>query len=62
MDTARFEGREEGLAQGREEGLEQGRAEGLEQGKLMERKALTQKLKEAGIDGDLIRTITGDAD
>ena len=51
VDTARFEGREEGLTQGR--------AEGLEQGKLLEREALAQKLKAAGIDGDLIRTVTG---
>ena len=69
VDTARFEGREEGLAQGREEGLargleqglergriegleqglEQGRVEGLEQGRLLEKEAMAQKLKKAGI-------------
>ena len=67
VDTARFEGREEGLAQGREEGLEQGRVEGLEQGRTegleqgrrLEREALAQKLKAAGIDGDIIKTVTG---
>ena len=54
VDTARFEGRQEGLAEGR--------AEGLEQGRQQERKALAQKLKEAGIDSEFIKTVTGIAD
>ena len=70
VDTARFEGREEGLAegrlegleQGRVEGLEQGRTEGLEQGRRLERESLAQKLKEAGIDTDIIKTVTGIGD
>ena len=63
VDTARFEGREEGLAEGRvegfEKGLEQGRSEGFEQGRQQERESLAQKLKEAGIDSDIIKTVTG---
>ena len=55
VDTARFEGRQEGLAEGRIEGLEQG----LEQGRLLEKQALAQKLKEAGIDSEFIKTVTG---
>ena len=63
VDTARFEGRQEGLAEGREEGraegLEQGRIEGLEQGRMLEKEALAKKLKEAGIDSEFIKTIIG---
>ena len=55
VDTARFEGRQEGLAEGRIEGLEQG----LEQGRLLEKQALAQKLREAGIDSEFIKTVTG---
>ena len=51
VDTARFEGREEGLAQGREEGLEQGR--------LLEKEAMAQKLEEAGIAPEVISAVTG---
>ena len=66
VDTARFEGREEGLAQGRKEGLEQGRMEGveqgrmegLEQGRLLEKEAMAKKMREAGIDLDIITMIT----
>ena len=50
VDTARFEGREEGLAQGRMEGLEQGRQ--------LEKEAMAKKMREAGIDLDIITMIT----
>lgn len=55
VDTARFEGRE----LGKKEGLEQGRVEGLEQGRLLEKQMLAQKMKEAGIEAELIKKITG---
>ena len=51
VDTARFEGREEGLAQGRMEGLEQGRQ--------LEKEAMAKKMREAGVDLDIITMIIG---
>ena len=51
VDTARFEGREEGLAQGRKEGFEQGR--------LLEKEAMAKKMRESGIAPDIINMITG---
>ena len=47
VDTARFEGREEGLA------------EGLEQGRLLEKKTLAQKMREVGVAPEVIRAVTG---
>ena len=62
VDTARFEGREEGLAEGLEQGRSEGLEQGLEQGRQLEREALAQKLKTAGIAPDIIKTVTGLAD
>ena len=47
VDTARFEGREEGLAQG------------IEKGRQLEKEALAKKMREAGIAPDVINMITG---
>ena len=55
VDAAKYEGRAEGRAEGREEG----RAEGLEEGRLLEKKAMAQKMKEAGVDPALIKELTG---
>ena len=61
VDTARFEGRElgkkEGLEQGRMEGIEQGRKEGIEQGRMLEKQALYERMKAAGIDPELINKL-----
>lgn len=46
VETARFEGRE------------QGKKEGFEQGRLLEKQMLIQKMKDAGMDPDFIKTIT----
>ena len=53
VDTARFEGRE----LGKKEGLEQGRMEGIEQGRMLEKQALYERMKAAGIDPELINKL-----
>ena len=58
LNTAKLEGRAEGLEQGREEG----RAEGLEQGRMEERLSTARNLKKLGIAGiapDTIAQATG---
>ena len=63
LNTAKLEGRAEGLAEGRAEGLEQGRAEGraegLEQGRMEERLSTARNLKKLGIAPDTIAQATG---
>ena len=63
LNTAKLEGRAEGLAEGRAEGLEQGReegrAEGLEQGRMEERLSTARNLKKLGIASDTIAQATG---
>ena len=63
LNTAKLEGRAEGLAEGRAEGLEQGReegrAEGLEQGRMEERLSTARNLKKLGIALDTIAQATG---
>lgn len=62
LDTAKMEGREEGLAEGREEGraegLAEGRAEGLAEGRAEERIAVAKKLKSLGMDISMIQKAT----
>lgn len=71
LDSAKLEGRIEGLAEGREEGLaigkEEGRKEGIEKGRKVGKeegkeennKANAQKMKALGIDSEIIRQVTG---
>jgi len=53
------EGREEGLAKGREEGLAEGREEGLAEGREETNRDNARKMKERGIPDDVIADITG---
>ncbi len=53
------EGLEEGRAWGREEGLKEGRVLGREEGREEERKAIAQKMLEAGSDPAFVKAITG---
>ena len=63
LDTAKLEGRAEGLAEGRAEGraegLAEGRAEGLAEGQLLERKKTARNLKAMGVAEDVIMQATG---
>lgn len=63
LDTARQEGKDEGLAEGRAEGLAEGRAEGraegLEEGRTEQNKDNARKMLKAGIDPEIIRQVTG---
>ena len=67
LDTAKLEGREEGLAEGRAEGLEKGLAEGLEKGlaegleKGLEKgkMEIAKKMKSSGLDVQSIMQFTG---
>ena len=63
IDTAKREGKEEGLAEGREkglaEGMEKGLAEGMEKG--MEKRSLeiARKMLANGMDAAMVMEITG---
>ena len=62
LNTAKLEGRTEGLAEGRAEGLAEGRAEGraeVEQGRMEERLSTARNLKNLGIAPDTIAQATG---
>ena len=59
LDTARQEGKDEGLAEGRAEGLAEGRAEGLSAGRSEQNRVNAKKMLEAGIDPEIIRQVTG---
>ncbi len=63
FDTARYEGREEGLAEGRAEGraegLVEGRAEGLVEGRAEEKLTIAKNLLSAGMPINLISSCTG---
>ena len=63
LNTAKLEGRTEGLAEGRAEGLAEGRAEGraegIEQGRMEERLSTARNLKNLGIAPDTIAQATG---
>ena len=62
VETARWDGRKEGLAEGMEkglaEGMEKGLAEGLEQGKAKTMEEVTERLRALGMDDDTIAKIT----
>ena len=53
------EGRAEGRAEGHAEGVEKGLAEGMEKGMEKERLANAAKLKELGVDVNIISQATG---
>ena len=63
LDTAKLEGRIEGLAEGRAKGLEEGRAKGLEEGLEKGRaEALldnARRMKSLGVSFDIISQVTG---
>ena len=59
IETAKNEGRTEGLAEGREEGLAEGREEGRAEGREEMSRKHAIKMKEKGISDDLIAEITG---
>ena len=55
LNTAKMEGRMEGLVEGRAEGLEKGRTEG----RMVERLDNAKKLKELGVSSEIIAQATG---
>ena len=63
LNTAKMEGRMEGLvegrAEGRMEGLVEGRAEGREEGEKKERLKNARNFKEMGVPLDIIARATG---
>ena len=59
LDTAKLEGRIEGLAEGRAKGLEEGRAKGLEEGRAKERLDNAHRMKSLGVSFDIISQVTG---
>ena len=59
LDTAKMEGRAEGLAEGRAEGLAEGRAEGREEGRAEGMIETARKFKEAGAPMEMIVQATG---
>lgn len=59
LDSAKLEGRIEGLAEGREEGLAIGKKEGREEGREAKNKENALKMKALGIDSEIIRQVTG---
>ena len=59
LETARLEGKEEGMAEGRALGKEEGMAEGILLGAEQANLLTAQKMKAAGIDSETISSITG---
>ena len=59
LDTAKMEGRAEGLAEGRVEGLEEGRAEGLAEGRAEGMIEMAKNLKSLGVDMKTIMQASG---
>ena len=59
IDTARFDGKEEGRAEGKEEGRIEGKAEGMAEGKVKANIENARKMKELGIPAEQISFITG---
>jgi len=59
LDTAKLEGREEGLKEGRAEGRKEGRTEGREEGKTEACLANARKMKQKGYPSEDIAEITG---
>ncbi len=59
LDTAKWEGRMEGLAEGKAEGLAEGKAEGLTEGEAKGIRQVAANLKRMGMDIDSIANSTG---
>ena len=63
IDTAKREGKEEGLAEGREkglaEGMERGLAEGMEKGMNKRSLEIARKMLANGMDAAMVMEITG---
>lgn len=55
LESARLDGLEEGMEEGMEKGLEKG----LEKGQREALKATARKMREAGLDAEMIQRITG---
>ena len=63
IDTAKREGKEEGLAEGMEkglaEGMEKGLAEGMERGMTQRSLEIARKMLANGMDAEMVMEITG---
>ena len=59
LSTAKFEGREEGLAEGREEGREEGLIEGREEGRVEERLETARRMRSDGLSMEMVVRYTG---
>lgn len=59
LEQARNEGLKQGLERGLEQGLERGLERGLEQGQRDALRSAARKMREAGMDAETIRMITG---
>lgn len=57
LEQATEEGMKKGLEQGLQQGLEQGIEQGIEQGKKLAQQELIQKLKDQGIDPEIIKKL-----
>ena len=59
LDTAKDEGRAEGMAKGMAEGMAKGLAEGMAKGRVETLNKMVSEMKREGLDYDLIEKLTG---
>ena len=59
IESARYEGIEQGIAEGRKEGIAEGRKEGIAEGEIKAKSQIAKQLKEQGMSAMQIAQITG---